>query len=260
VTLSPQLSPASTHPPPAKEAARIAGMFDAIAGRYDLLNSMLSMGLDQHWRARAVKALNLTGRETVLDLCTGTADLALAAMRGNPRPRRVIGVDFAAGMLLLAKKKVGTAGAFESAATAIDLVRGDATRLPLGDGTLDAVTIGFGIRNVEDPVGAFREILRVLRQNGVLAILEFSLPRAAMVRSLYLWYFRNVLPRIGRAISKHPSAYTYLPESVEAFPSPEAFVQQLRSAGFATARAVPLTFGVVYLFVATRSDGGAAPA
>jgi len=225
-------------------------MFDAIAGRYDLLNRVLSAGLDRHWRARAVKALNLTGTETVLDLCTGTADLALASTDA----RRVIGIDFAAAMLRLAKDKV------RGAVPAIDLVRADAMRLPLRDGSVDAVTIGFGIRNVEQPTEAFREIVRVLRQNGSLAILEFSLPRAPIVRSFYLWYFRNVLPRIGRAISRHPTAYTYLPASVEAFSSPEAFVQQLRAAGFATARAVPLTFGVVYLFVATRHGAGAASA
>ena len=225
-------------------------MFDAIAGRYDLLNRVLSAGLDRHWRARAVKALNLTGTETVLDLCTGTADLALASTDA----RRVIGIDFAAAMLRLAKNKV------RGAVSSIDLVRADAMRLPLRDGSVDAVTIGFGIRNVEQPTEAFREIVRVLRQNGSLAILEFSLPRAPIVRTFYLWYFRNVLPRIGRAISGHPSAYTYLPESVEAFSSPEAFVQQLRAAGFATARAVPLTFGVVYLFVATRHGAGAASA
>ena len=234
-------------------------MFDAIAGRYDLLNRVLSAGLDRHWRARAVKALNLTGTETVLDLCTGTADLALASTEA----RRVIGIDFAAAMLRLAQEKVrraGPSGPAASTVPSIDLVRADAMRLPLRDGSVDAVTIGFGIRNVEQPTEAFREIMRVLRQNGSLAILEFSLPRAPIVRTFYLWYFRNVLPRIGRAISGHPSAYTYLPESVEAFSSPEAFVQQLRAAGFATARAVPLTFGVVYLFVATRHGAGAASA
>jgi demethylmenaquinone methyltransferase/2-methoxy-6-polyprenyl-1,4-benzoquinol methylase len=231
-------------------------MFDAIAGRYDLLNRVLSVGLDRHWRARAVKALGLTGRETVLDLCTGTADLALAAMGPEPRARRVIGIDFAGAMLLLGKGKIHSAGLDAS----IALMRGDATKLPLSAGSVDAVTIGFGIRNVEQPLDAFREIVRVLRTGGTLAILEFSLPRSAVLRGFYLWYFRHVLPRIGRAISKHPSAYTYLPESVEAFPSPEAFVQQLRSAGFSTARAIPLTFGVVYLFVATTDGAGASPA
>lgn len=235
-------------------------MFDAIASRYDLLNGVLSAGFDRHWRARAVKALNLRGSETVLDLCTGTADLALAATGGALHTGHVIGIDFSGAMLLLAKEKVRRANSSGPAAAAIHLVRGDATRLPLQDASVDAVMIGFGIRNVEQPSDAFGEILRVLRPNGTLAILEFSLPRAAVVRGLYLWYVRNVLPRIGRAISKHPTAYTYLPESVETFPSPEAFVQQLRRAGFATARAVPLTFGVVYLFIAGRYDAGAGPA
>jgi demethylmenaquinone methyltransferase / 2-methoxy-6-polyprenyl-1,4-benzoquinol methylase len=231
-------------------------MFDAIAGRYDLLNRVLSVGLDRHWRRRAVKALDLTGGETVLDLCTGTADLALAAMAGEHHARRAIGIDFSGEMLALGKRKIQAAGLGSS----ITLTRGDATRLPLRDGSVDAVTIGFGIRNVEEPLEACREVVRVLRKNGTLAILEFSLPRMAVVRRLYLWYFRHVLPRIGRAISGHPSAYTYLPESVEAFPPPEAFVQQLRAAGFSTARAIPLAFGVVYLFVATTEDAGPPPA
>ena len=234
-------------------------MFDAIAGRYDLLNFVLSAGFDRHWRARAVRALNLSGGETVLDLCTGTADLAIAARGGKLHAGQVIGIDFSGAMLRLAKEKIRRAGESGPAA-AIHLVRGDATRLPLQDASVDAVTVGFGIRNVEQPADAIGEILRVLRPHGTLAILEFSLPRAAFVRSLYLWYFRNVLPRIGRAISRHPTAYTYLPESVEAFAAPEAFVQQLRSAGFATAHAVPLTFGVAYLFVAGRHEAGAASA
>jgi demethylmenaquinone methyltransferase/2-methoxy-6-polyprenyl-1,4-benzoquinol methylase len=126
-------------------------------------------------------------------------------------------------------------------------------RLPLRDGTADAATIGFGIRNVEQPALACRDIARVLRPGGVLVILEFSLPRSSAVRNFYLWYFKNVLPLIGRLVSKHPSAYTYLPESVETFPSPEEFSNQLRSAGFGTVRAISLTFGIVHMFVA-RTD------
>ena len=122
--------------------------------------------------------------------------------------------------------------------------------------TVDATTIGFGIRNVEQPGVACREIARVLRPGGALVILEFSLPRSSALRNFYLWYFRKILPLIGRVISKHPSAYNYLPESVEAFPSPEEFSQQLREAGFGTVRAVPLTFGVVYMFVAIKGPRG----
>ena len=136
----------------------------------------------------------------------------------------------------------------------IDLIRGDATAIPLADASVDAVTIGFGIRNVEDPARACREIVRVLRPAGRLVILEFSLPRAAALRRFYLWYFKSVLPRIGRLVSRHPSAYSYLPASVQTFPSPDEFVQQLRNAGFGTVRATPVSFGIVYLFEASK-DG-----
>src|SRR5918993_1772496 len=216
------MSPASV---PAKEAARIAGMFDAIAERYDFLNHLLSAGLDKRWRKQAIDALQLTGRETVLDLCTGTADLALAAMSGERRAKRVVGIDFSAAMLQIGKSKIGGAGA-SVPAHPITLIRGDAMRIPLQDATVDATTIGFGIRNVEKPAMACREIARVLRPAGTLVILEFSLPRSPALRNFYLWYFRSILPLIGRIVSKHPSAYTYLPASVEAFPSPEEFCQQ----------------------------------
>ena len=224
-------------------------MFDAIAERYDFLNHLLSAGLDKQWRNSAIEVLQLTGREVVLDLCTGTADLALTAMTGQRRAKRVIGVDFSAAMLQIGKAKIG-------GAPAINLVRGDATRIPLRDETVDATTIGFGIRNVEQPTAACREIARVLRPGGTVVILEFSLPRSPALRNFYLWYFRNILPLIGRLISKHPSAYTYLPASVEAFPSPEEFSQHLRDAGFGTVRAVPLTFGIVYMFVAVKDQRG----
>jgi demethylmenaquinone methyltransferase/2-methoxy-6-polyprenyl-1,4-benzoquinol methylase len=219
-------------------------MFDAIAPRYDFLNHLLSAGFDRQWRRRAVAELRMTGRETVLDLCTGTADLAIAAA-ASAQARRVIGIDFSGEMLRAARHKID--------GRPIDLVRGDATRIPLADGVADAVTIGFGIRNVENPLAACREILRVLRPSGTLVILEFSLPRTAVVRSFYLWYFRHVLPLIGRLVSRHRSAYTYLPASVEAFATPDEFTNQLAAAGFGTVRAVPLTFGIVYMFVACKT-------
>ena len=234
-------------------------MFDAIAERYDFLNHLLSAGLDRQWRRRAIETLELNGRETVLDLCTGTADLALAAMSGQRRAKRVVGVDFSAAMLQIGKEKVGRArpvGPLLPAIDLINLIRGDATCIPLQDASVDATTIGFGIRNVEQPAVACREIARVLRPGGRLVILEFSLPSASALRNFYLWYFKNVLPLIGRLISKHPTAYNYLPASVEAFPSPEQFSQNLRDAGFGTVRAVPLSFGIVYMFVAIKDPPG----
>jgi demethylmenaquinone methyltransferase / 2-methoxy-6-polyprenyl-1,4-benzoquinol methylase len=232
---------------PAKDASRISGMFDAIAGRYDLLNHLLSAGLDTQWRRRAIAALELTGRERVLDLCTGTADLAIAAMSAHPGAHRVVGLDFSGEMLRIGKAKVDRAGIKN-----VCLLKSDATQIPLSDATMDVATIGFGIRNVEQPAVACREIVRVLRPGGRLVILEFSLPRASVLRSLYSSYFRSILPFIGRLVSRHPTAYTYLPESVAAFPTPEEFSDDLRAAGFGTVRAAPLAFGIVYMFVAVK--------
>ena len=234
---------------PDKTPDRIAGMFDAIAPRYDLLNHLLSAGIDKRWRARAIRSLQLTGRETLLDVCTGTADVALEALRRGAA--RVLGVDFAGAMLALGRRKV--AAAAES--RRIALVRGDAMRLPVRDASVDAATVAFGIRNVQEPEVACEEMARVLKPGGRLAILEFGVPRVPGMRSLYLWYFNRVLPTIGRLISGHTAAYTYLPASVGTFPPPAEFVTILRHNGFSEIRAVPLTFGIVYLYVARRPDG-----
>jgi demethylmenaquinone methyltransferase / 2-methoxy-6-polyprenyl-1,4-benzoquinol methylase len=231
----------------AKTPDRIAGMFDSIAGRYDLLNRLLSAGLDQSWRRHAVDALRLTGRETLLDLCTGTADVALMACRRG-EAARAIGVDFSHQMLRIGLAKVRKRGATRQ----ITLIRGDATRIPLVSGSVDAATIAFGIRNVQHPDLACVELARVVRRGGRLAILEFGVPRAALVRRAYLWYSNRLLPAIGKLLSRHASAYDYLPESVSRFPSPEAFGQLLQECGFPHVEIVPLSFGIVYLYVAQR--------
>jgi demethylmenaquinone methyltransferase/2-methoxy-6-polyprenyl-1,4-benzoquinol methylase len=223
-------------------------MFDAIAARYDLLNHLLSAGIDRRWRARAIRSLALSGRETVLDLCTGTADLAIAACRATPGARRVLGVDFAGEMLRVGAAKL-RAAAFDGRAA---LARGDATRIPCADRSMDAVTIAFGIRNVQNPQRACDEMCRVLKPGGRLAVLEFAIPRTPFVRQLYLWYFRSVLPLVGRLVSRHDAAYGYLPASVSAFASPEEFVTILRQSGFHDIAAVPLTFGIVFLYTARR--------
>jgi demethylmenaquinone methyltransferase/2-methoxy-6-polyprenyl-1,4-benzoquinol methylase len=227
-----------------KSPRRIAGMFDAIAPRYDLLNGVLSAGLDRYWRRRAIRSLAFSGRETLLDVCTGTGDVAIAAARATHGASRVVGIDFAGAMLTRAHGKVADRGL----AGRVRLVRGDAMNLPVGDESVDGVTIAFGIRNVAAPEVACRELLRVLRPGGRLAILEFGLPVIPAVRPLYLWYFKHVLPRIGRAVSRHDGAYSYLPASVGAFPWGEAFADILRKQGFNNVRARPLTFGIVYLY------------
>ncbi|MDR1989760.1 MAG: bifunctional demethylmenaquinone methyltransferase/2-methoxy-6-polyprenyl-1,4-benzoquinol methylase UbiE [Acidobacteriaceae bacterium] len=232
-----------------KSPAKIAGMFDAIAGNYDLLNHLLSAGIDRRWRKQAVRSLRLTGTERVLDLCTGTGDLAIAAGTASPGAARVLGVDFAGAMLRIGLDKLRSARLTER----IALVRGDATQIPLPDTSVDAVTIGFGIRNVEDTEAACREIHRVLTAGGRLAILEFSVPTFPIVRTAYAFYFNRVLPGIGRLISRHNAAYGYLPASVGAFATPQEFVTLLQKVGFVSVQARPLTFGIVYLYVAQRS-------
>ena len=230
-----------------KTPDRIAGMFDAIAPRYDLLNHLLSAGIDRRWRAKAIASLQLTGRETLIDVCTGTADVALEARRGAAR---ILGVDFAGVMLALGRAKVERA----NAASRIALVRGDAMRLPAADASADAVTVAFGIRNVQEPAVGCAEMARVLRPGGRLAILEFAMPAIPGLAALYRWYFSRVLPFIGRRISGHTAAYSYLPASVGSFPPPAEFVTLLQRAGFSQVHAAPLTFGIVYLYTAVRAS------
>jgi demethylmenaquinone methyltransferase/2-methoxy-6-polyprenyl-1,4-benzoquinol methylase len=232
---------------PDKTPARIAGMFDAIAPRYDLLNHVLSAGLDQRWRARAVDALALPAGARVLDLCTGTGDLAVMTVRRVPGSS-VIGIDFAGAMLRLGLAKVRSL----RLGSAIRLVRGDATQLPLPSASCDATTIGFGIRNVAEPERALAEIARILRPGGRLAILEFGQPRIPGLRTLYAWYFKYLLPMVGRLVSKHNSAYSYLPASVGTFPPPDEFAGRIARNGFSKVEAVPLTLGIVYLYIGER--------
>jgi len=235
-----------------KTPARIAGMFDAIAPRYDLLNRVLSAGFDGRWRARAIRTLALTGTETVLDLCTGTADVAIAAATASPGAKRVVGLDFSREMLRLGRLKLPPRGLEPR----IHLVQGDAMHLPVATGSVEAAAVAFGIRNVQRPEVTFADVFRVLKPGGRFAILEFGTPELPVVRQAYLGYFKFVLPRVGRLISGHSSAYTYLPASVQAFPEPAQVVKALERAGFESVRADSLTLGVVYLYSARKPAAG----
>lgn len=235
-----------------KSPEKISGMFDAIADRYDFLNHVLSAGVDKRWRRRAIKSLQLTGTETLLDLCAGTGDVAIVAATQSPGARRVVGVDFAGAMLRIGVDKVRRLNLAER----ITLIRGDATAIPAASGSVDAVTVAFGIRNVNDVPAACREMHRVLRPDGRLAILEFAMPTVPGFSAVYRWYVSAVLPRIGRAVSRHAGAYDYLPASIDAFGTPDQFVKILRNAAFAEVEAVPLMFGSVILYVARKGAGG----
>ncbi len=227
-------------------------MFDSIAGRYDFLNHFLSAGIDKRWRKRAIDSLQLTGVETVLDVCTGTGDVAIAAATQLPGCRRVIGVDFAGAMLGVGLNKVRRLRLGDR----VSLVRGDASKLPLTDGSTHAVTVAFGVRNVLDIPAACHEMLRVLRPGGRLAILEFAMPTAPVFGSAYRWYVRTILPRVGRLISRHPAAYGYLPASIDAFETPDEFVKILRHAGFSEVCPVRLMLGSVVLYTAIKRGLG----
>jgi len=236
----------STDAAPSREG--VAGMFDRIAERYDLLNRVLSFGRDIAWRNRLVRALPQRGNLHVLDLATGTADVLLACARRGPGVARGVGLDPSAGMLGHGARKIRRAGLDGT----LTLFQGDGATLPYADATFDATTIAFGIRNYADYEAGLREMHRVVKPDGRALILEFSLPANAAFRTLYLFYFRNILPRIGGLLSGDFAAYSYLNRTVETFPYGEAFCDKMRRSGFKTVEAHPLTFGIATLYIADK--------
>jgi demethylmenaquinone methyltransferase/2-methoxy-6-polyprenyl-1,4-benzoquinol methylase len=231
---------AATPTPGAPERAAVRSMFDRIAPRYDLLNRLLSAGTDLRWRRRAVDFLELPAPLHVLDLCTGTADLLVEALRRDPRSSGV-GVDLSQGMLARGAVKLRRGGMSSRAR----LVGGDGERLPVRSDAFDAALVAFGIRNVGDPLAALRELRRALRPGGRLVVLEFSMPRG-LLGAGYRLYFRSLLPRIAALVSDG-SAYAYLPASVARFPSPADFAGLLRTAGFSDVSFALLSGGIACL-------------
>jgi demethylmenaquinone methyltransferase/2-methoxy-6-polyprenyl-1,4-benzoquinol methylase len=232
-----------------KSSDRVRRMFGEIAGRYDLLNRVLSLGMDRRWRRRTARLVPPEGNAPILDLCTGTADLALAYWRAGGGQTPVVGADFCHPMLVLGRDKLRRAGAEGQ----VRLVEADAQQLPFPDDCFQIVSVAFGLRNVSDTDRGLREMVRVCRPGGRVAVLEFSMPRAWPLRAVYRWYFHRVLPRVGQSLARNrQSAYNYLPASVGEFPRDEALAQRMRDAGLHDVRFHRFTFAVATLHVGVK--------
>lgn len=226
--------------------AQVAEMFNNIAGRYDFLNHFLSLGIDNGWRKKAIKEAGTVKPKAILDVATGTGDLAIAA--ASLHPEKIIGLDIAEQMLEIGRKKIDDL----KLSNLIHLQSGDSESMPFPNASFDVVMCAYGVRNFEHLEAGLREMCRVLRPGGKAVILEFSHPAAFPVKQLYRFYFRYILPSIGRMLSKHKTAYSYLNESVMAFPEGKRFCDILGSCGFRTSKAKPLTFGVTTLYTAEK--------
>ncbi|MDL5048743.1 bifunctional demethylmenaquinone methyltransferase/2-methoxy-6-polyprenyl-1,4-benzoquinol methylase UbiE [Oscillatoria amoena NRMC-F 0135] len=225
---------------------QVAKMFDNISHRYDFLNHFLSLGIDKGWRRKAVNMLRPIHPRLILDVATGTGDFAIQALCINPE--KVIGVDISEGMLEVGRRKL----ARKELHGKIELLTGDSENLPFEENKFDAVIVGFGVRNFENVNRGLEEIKRVLKPGGMLVILEFSRPGRFPFRQVYHFYFRYVLPKLGRIISRDKAAYTYLPESVEAFPDGDDFLAILTNLGFKEPACKPVTFGISSIYSARK--------
>lgn len=232
-----------------KREARIRRMFGHIAPSYDFLNHLLSLNIDRWWRRKTTQLVPPRGTAPILDLCTGTGDLALAYDRAARGKAPIIGADFCPEMLRLAEIKARRAKASER----VRFLEADAQRLPFSDNEFQIATVAFGLRNVHDTDKCLAEMVRVTQPGGKVAILEFSQPRGRLFGRLYRFYFRNVLPLIGQVISRsQENAYRYLPASVLEFPDGDALAERLRRHGLVQVQYHPLTFGIATLYIGTK--------
>ncbi len=225
---------------------QIEKMFDSISGRYDFLNRFLSLGIDIYWRKLMVNRLKALKPKTILDIATGTADVAIAMRKIGPE--KIVGLDLSEGMLEIGREKVSKRGLGDL----IQLVKGDSEHLPYSENAFEAVTVAFGVRNFENLLLGLSEMNRVLKPGGKVVILEFSRPRIFPVKQLYDFYFRYFCPWWGRLISKDDSAYRYLYESVNAFPEGESFLEVAKQSGFREIKAERVTFGIVSLYTGVK--------
>ena len=221
-------------------------MFDNISPKYDLLNRVLSMGIDIQWRKDVIKMVKASNPQTILDIATGTGDLAI--MMAKNTNAKITGLDLSAGMLDVGRKKVKEAGLDSR----IEMVQGDSENLPFQDNSFDCITVSFGVRNFENLEKGLAEINRVLKPGGTFVILEFSYPTAFPMKQLYTFYSKNILPAIGKMVSKDQSAYTYLPDSVRAFPHGEEMKNILKSVNFTQPIDKKLTFGIASIYKSVK--------
>ena len=228
-------------------ASPIAAMFDRISPKYDALNHLLSLNIDKVWRRKVAKAVAKSAPKTILDLATGTADLAITMAKHNPQAH-IIGLDISEKMLEIGKTKIKK----QNLENQIELRFGDAANLPFEDNSFDVATVAFGVRNFEDLGKGLSEIHRVLKPNGEVVILEFSMPEEFPIKQLYRLYFKHILPWMGRIVSKDEKAYSYLPESVEQFPKPTEFQQVLDQYGLKNCLVKQLSFGIAMVYLAEK--------
>jgi demethylmenaquinone methyltransferase / 2-methoxy-6-polyprenyl-1,4-benzoquinol methylase len=226
---------------------QVADMFNNISRRYDLLNHVLSFGIDIYWRKQAIRLLKKENPSTILDIATGTGDFAIEALASNPQ--KVVGVDIAENMLEIGRKKIKKKGLQDK----IELIYGDSEKLPFPENNFDAVIVSYGVRNFENLEKGLSEMFRVMKPNGTLVIVEFSKPSGFPFKQLYNFYFHYILPVVGRLVSKDRAAYTYLPESVNAFPDGARFLDYLKEAGFKNTGWIPQTFGISSIYTGKKS-------
>lgn len=240
-----------THVKPLKDSdlpkkAQVEQMFDNIAHRYDFLNHFLSLGIDNIWRKITINSLKSSKPQHILDVATGTGDLAFEALK-RLKPEKIVGLDLSEGMLSKARIK-----AKERKIDGIEFVKGDSEKINYPDETFDAVTVAFGVRNFEHLQEGLAEIYRVMQPGAKVAILEFSKPTGFPIKQLYNFYFKYILPVFGRFFSKDATAYQYLPDSVQAFPEGKEFIKILESLGFKSCKNRPLTFGICSLYTGQK--------
>jgi demethylmenaquinone methyltransferase/2-methoxy-6-polyprenyl-1,4-benzoquinol methylase len=233
-----------------KSNQRVRRMFGEIAPNYDRMNHLLSMNVDRYWRWQTVRRLRLTPGKPILDLCTGTGDLAIAFHRATQGRSRIVGADFCPQMLAIARQK---ASRLLRRGEPIEFIEADAQNLPLDSDAFDIVSVAFGLRNIADTDRGLAEMVRVCAPGGQVAVLEFSEPSWQPLRAMYGFYFRRVLPRIGQWLARNTSdAYHYLPATVGEFPSGQALAERMRAAGLEQVRYWPLTFGVATLYIGAK--------